>query len=245
MNGRRHLEQFFGDRIEDKRSGNGNDMFSEFCRAKSADGERFSDRDVVDHMIFLLMAAHDTTTSSLSSLIYHLAQDREWQHRLREEVVALDGDHLRYEDKDQLPQMDRAFKEALRLHPPVPFIARRALRPVRLGGVDLPAGTSLSACSMVTHKLAEHWTQPERFDPERFSPERAEDRSHSHAYFPFGGGAHTCIGMHFAYLQVKAILVQVLRRYRFSLAPGHQVTMIPVPIPKPKEGLALQLEKIV
>ncbi len=244
MNGRRHLEQFFGNRVEEKRAGNGKDMFSEFCRATSDDGERFSDRDIVDHMIFLLMAAHDTTTSSLSSLVYHLALDQEWQDRLREEAMTLDSDHLRYDEKDRLSLMDRAFKESLRLHPPVPFIARRALRPLQLGGVDLPAGTSVTVCSLVTHNLEEHWSDPQRFDPGRFSPERAEDRSHSHAYFPFGGGAHTCIGMHFAYLQVKAVMLQILRRYRFRLAPGHRVTMIPVPIPRPKEGLALQLEEI-
>jgi cytochrome P450 len=63
-------------------------------------------------------------------------------------------------------------------------------------------------------------------------------------YYPFGGGAHTCLGMHFAYLQVKAFLHRFLQRYRAELVPEHEVTMLPIPIPKPREGLALRLERI-
>ena len=244
MNGRRTLERFFSERIAEKRAGSGRDMFSELCRATNESGERFTDRDVVDHMIFLLMAAHDTTTSSLTSLAYRLALDTDWQERLRQEALALGTRALAYEDKDRLPATDLAFKEALRLHPPVPFIGRRTLRETRVGGIDLPAGTPISICSLVTHFLDDHWTQPQRFDPDRFSAERREDKGHSHLYYPFGGGAHMCLGMHFAYLQVKAFLVQFLRRYRFRLVPGHRVTMIPIPIPRPREGLALELERI-
>ena len=96
----------------------------------------------------------------------------------------------------------------------------------------------------MTHQLEELWTEPKRFDPERFSPERAEDKQHSHAYYPFGGGAHMCIGMHFAGLQVKAFLVQFLRRFRVSVPDGYEPPMTPIPIPKPKDGLPVRLERL-
>ena len=76
------------------------------------------------------------------------------------------------------------------------------------------------------------------------APERAEDKQHSHAYFPFGGGAHMCIGMHFAGLQVKAFLVQFLKKYRVSVPEGYEPVMVPIPIPKPKDGLPVRLERI-
>ena len=123
-------------------------------------------------------------------------------------------------------------------------MGRRALRPAQVGSLDLPANAGLSVCSLITHKLEEYWREPDRFDPDRFSPERAEDKQHSHVYFPFGGGAHMCLGMHFAYIQVKAFLHQLLLRYRVTPEPGSSVEWIPIPIPRPKNGLPVRLEKL-
>ncbi|MEM1247022.1 MAG: cytochrome P450 [Acidobacteriota bacterium] len=244
MDGRRLLESFFFEQLPIKRESDGDDMFSEFCRATDEDGARYSDREVVDHMIFLLMAAHDTTTSALSSIVSYLARMPELQERLRAEVVGKSSDQMTYEERDGLDLCDWTLKEALRMHPPVPFIGRRAVRDAVVGGVDIPAFTPISICSLVTHQLEELWTSPRSFDPDRFSPDRAEDKQHSHAYFPFGGGAHMCIGLHFAGLQVKAFLVQFLKKYRVSVPQDYEPVMIPIPIPKPKDGLPVHLERI-
>jgi cytochrome P450 len=245
MKGRRLLEEFFASRIPARRDRGAPDMFTRLCQATTDEGERFTDREIVDHMIFLLMAAHDTTTSSITTLVWSLAQHPEWQERLREEAAALGSVALAWDDKDRLPLAEQAFKEALRMYPPVPFIGRRAVREVDLGdGLRLPRNAGVSICSLVTHFVPELWSDPHRFDPDRFSPERAEDKRHSHGYFPFGGGAHMCLGMHFAHLQVKAFLVQLLARYRVHLAPGPPVEMIPIPIPKPRNGLPVRLERI-
>ena len=244
MRGRRLLEQFFSERIPERRSQPGSDMFTQFCQATSDEGESFSDRDIVDHMIFLLMAAHDTTTSSLSSLVYRLAMHPEWQEQLREEAHALGKPQVEWQDKDHFRLLDQAFKETLRLHPPVPSIGRRSVRACQIGGVEIPANSALSVCSLITHFLEDLWPSPETFDPGRFSPERAEDRVHSHAWYPFGGGAHTCLGMHFAYIQVKAVMHQLLLRYRITLSPGEPVEMIPIPIPRPRNGLPVSLERL-
>lgn len=245
MDGRRLLESFFFEQLPAKRESDGDDMFSEFCRATDEEGARYSDREVVDHMIFLLMAAHDTTTSSLSSIVSYLARSPELQERLRDEVKGKASKQMTYDERDGLELCDRTLKEALRLHPPVPFIGRRTVRDAVVGGVEVPAFTPISVCSLVTHQLEEIWNRPRAFDPERFSPERAEDKQHSHAYFPFGGGAHMCIGMHFAGLQVKAFLAQFLRRFRVSVAAGYEPVMVPIPIPKPKDGLPVRLELLV
>ena len=243
MNGRRLLEKFFFDEIEAKRQSDGGDMFAEFCRATDEDGRRFTDREVVDHMIFLLMAAHDTTTSSLTAIISFLARDQDLQDQLREEVMSL-PDGFVYGSRDVMPLCDWSFKEALRLHPPVPFIGRRTVKETEVGGVRLPVGIGVSLCSLVTHRMSDYWKDPTAFDPLRFSPERAEDKQHSHVYFPFGGGAHMCIGMHFAGLQVKAFLAQFLRRFRVFTEPGYETRMIPIPIPKPADGLPVRIEEV-
>jgi cytochrome P450 len=74
----------------------------------------------------------------------------------------------------------------------------------------------------------------------RFTRE-AEKARHKYAWVPFGGGAHMCLGLHFAYMQVKVLMAQLLSRYRIELAEGAEVDWQPWPIPKPRDGLRVVL----
>ena len=112
------------------------------------------------------------------------------------------------------------MKETLRRYPPLPVIPRVALRDFEWAGFRVPAGAMVVVSPIHTHHMAEWWPEPSRFDPERFTPARAEDEKHTHAWVPFGGGAHLCIGYRFAEVQVKSIMHQLLLRYRWSRARG-------------------------
>jgi len=101
LRSRAFLEDYFRNRIPKKRQSEDTDMFAEICRAQSDDGNHFSDQDIVDHIIFLMMAAHDTTTSSLSSVCYALSKNSEWQDKLRAEIENIDEDHLSYDRTDE------------------------------------------------------------------------------------------------------------------------------------------------
>lgn len=245
MRGRRWLERFFQQLVEERRVRPGHDLLSELCKAKSEHGERFEDKAIVDHMIFLLMAAHDTTTSSLSSVAHCLLLHPEWQERARDEVQAREGAALTWEERDTLPLLDNIFDEALRLYPPAPYIARRNLRACTLGGVEIPENSAIAISSLVTHRMPEYWKAPASFDPLRFQPPRAEQTAHSHVYYPFGGGPHVCIGMHFARIQVKAVLCELLGRYRLR-APGPLPSQrfVAIPIAHPRDGLPVLLDAL-
>lgn len=78
VQGRAHLETLLRTQISSRQASDATDMFSQLCRAQDDEGRRFSDQEIIDHMIFLMMAAHDTLTSSLSTLIYHLAKSPQW-----------------------------------------------------------------------------------------------------------------------------------------------------------------------
>lgn len=242
MRGRRELERFFTELVRRRRDRPGSDLLSELCRSRSDEGERFSDAEIVDHMIFLMMAAHDTTTSSLASVVHALVAQPEWQARVREDIAEHDAP-ISWDDRTALPLLDRCFDEAIRLCPPVPFVARRSLRACRIGGFEVPANTQVAPSSLVTHRLPEYWSEPERFDPDRFLPERAEHSAHSHLYYPFGGGPHICIGLHFARIQVKTVLNELLRRHRVRAAdPTRPSRFAAVPIAYPRDGLPVVLE---
>jgi cytochrome P450 len=246
MRGRRTLERFFTTLIRERRKNPGADLLSELCRAKSEDGERFSDHAISDHMIFLMMAAHDTTTSALSSLVHLLLENPEWQERAREEVRARGPAPLSWDDRGALRVLDRCFDEALRLFPPVPYAARQSLRDCTLAGFEIPADMPIASAALVTHRLPEFWSSPDRFDPDRFSPERAEHTKHTHLYHPFGGGAHVCIGLHFARIQVTAVMNELLGRYRVVNPRRAQRprSFASVPIPYPRDGLPVVLEPL-
>ena len=239
---RAYLIEMFKREIPGRRTGKGQDFFSQFCRATDEDGQPLSDDAIADHMNFLMMAAHDTITSSATSLVMLLGRNPEWQEKIRAEIDGLglnDDDGLAYGQLDKLELTDYAFKEALRMIPPVPSLPRRALKAFDFGGYHIPAGASVNISVGHTHVMPEYWPAPEKFDPMRFSPEASRGR-HKYAWVPFGGGAHMCLGLHFATMQTRILIVQLLRRYRIELEPNSGAVWQPWPIPRPKDGLPLR-----
>jgi cytochrome P450 len=239
MAGRRYMVDYFGRRIAAHRADPGPDLLSQLCVAETETGDTLSDQDVVDHMIFLLMAAHDTTTATLATMAWEFSRDRSWQERLRDEINDVGTPVLEWDHRDDHPQIEWVFQEAMRLHPPVPFIPRQTMAGCEIDGTPVPAGSLISVAALLTHRLPRYWKDPARFDPERF--ERGEHKQHSHLFVPFSGGAHTCLGMHVAGLMTKAILVQALQRLRFSTSPGQVEMIVTVPIPRPRYGLPLRV----
>ncbi|ASK35574.1 cytochrome P450 [Alloalcanivorax mobilis] len=243
MRGRRYLEQFMAGLIPAKRAAREADFFSELCRAADQEGENaFTEQDVANHMIFLLFAAHDTTTSTLCSLIYLLAQHPQWQDALAREIATIDAPALDYDNIHQLEKTGWVFRETLRLRPPLTTFPRRTAEEVTFQGHRLPRNTLVNLSPLFTHYMPEYWSEPERFDPERFSDQRAEHKRHPFQWIPFGGGHHKCVGLNFAELQTKTFLFHFLRRYRVSVAPGYQMPVQLVPLAMPKDGLPVRIE---
>ncbi len=252
VDGRAYLVDYFSRETHKRREqGGGQDMFSQFATATREDGSLLPVDQVVDHMNFLMMAAHDTITSSATSLIYYLATHPEWQEKLREEIVAVtggpDGDGLPrpldYDDLGKLELTELAFKEALRMVPPVPSMPRRALREFEFGGYRIPAGAHVGINIYWTHFSDEYWDDPMTFDPMRHTPDKVRER-HKYAWVPFGGGAHMCLGLHFAYMQVKILLAQLLQRYRIEAESGYAPDWQEWPIPQPKDGLKVEFKRL-
>ena len=241
---RSFLVRLMKSRLADKRATEGPDLFSQLCHAHGEDGERFSDDEVVNHMIFLMMAAHDTTTSTLTTMMYCLARHPQWQERLRQDAQALPDAQLRYADLAGCERTEWVMKESLRLYPPLTSIPRKAARDCEFGGFQIPKGTPVGISPIHTHRMPSLWSRPDDFDPERFSPARAEHRRHAYAYLPFGGGAHLCIGQHFADMEVKSVMHQLLRRFKFSVPEGYRMPYQLVPIAKPRDGLPITLQAL-
>ncbi len=136
--GRQYMIRLFGAFVEEKRRGDGRDMFSLLCRAETEDGRRYADAEIVDHLIFLMMAAHDTTTSVLTSLVYELAKHPNWQDRVRTECSVLGQEHLPYERMDELTDVRLVLNETLRRYPPLSTIPRVSTRDFEFARLSHP-----------------------------------------------------------------------------------------------------------
>ena len=244
LTGREWLVSFFTDLLPKRRASDGADMLARLCRAETEEGHRLGDSEIVDHMNFLMMAAHDTTTSALSSMTYELAKHPEWQERVREESRAFGDVPLRLEDLDRLESLGMVFKETLRRYPPLPVMPRVATEAFEIAGFRVPAKSMVVVAPIHTHHMEEWWPDPYRFDPERFRGERAELEGHTHRWIPFGGGPHHCIGLRFAEAHVKLVMHQIVRRYRFSVPADYRMPVQQAPISKPIDGLPVRLERI-
>ncbi len=243
LRARERLERYFAAQLPSRRAGDGADLFSMLCRSRSDDGQRFSDADVVNHMIFLLMAAHDTSAIAISMLVYELGRNTGWQNVLREEAMASGAGDLEPTDVSTHPLLDAAFKEILRMYAPAGTLFRQAIEDTELAGHYIPRKSQVAINVYASMRLSDWWLDPDRFDPGRFLDGADAALVHRYAFAPFGGGVHKCIGQQFADMNVKVIMHQLLRHFDWSVPGGYRLRLTWGTGPTPADGLPITLRR--
>ncbi len=219
------------------------DMLSMLLQARDEDGSALSDKQIHDQTMTFLAAGHATTANTLSWAFYLLSQHAEVRQKLQEEICAVLGDRPpTAADLEHMPYLERVIKETLRIYPPAWALLRKAREDYDLEGYHLPGGSFVILCQYITHRMPEYWSEPEKFDPDRFAPGRKEPFE-DFAYFPFGAGPRTCIGLPFAMLDARLLLATILQKFSPGLIPGSQVNPEPLITLVPKGGLPMVLGK--
>lgn len=244
LRARERLERYFAEQLPARRAGEGTDLFSMLCRTRSEDGDRFVDADIVNHMIFLLMAAHDTSAIAISMMVYELGSNMVWQDALRDEACANPTDEPTLADLNQYPLLDAALKETLRMYAPAGTLFRQAIKDTEVAGYHIPRKSQVAINVYASMRLADWWPDPDRFDPGRFVEGADPGPVHRYAFAPFGGGVHKCLGQHFADMSVKAIMHQLLRRHVWRTPPGYRPQMTWGTGPTPSDGLPLVIRPL-
>ena len=245
VRGRRALEEYFHSNIHARRTSGGDDLFAALCRVRDEDGNQFTDDDVVNHMIFLMAAATDTSAAAATAVLHQLALHPEWQDRVRAESSAEIGDgRLDLDALDRMQSLGMVINESMRLFAPVPVIFRKTLVDNSIQGYFVPADTIVLVAPWLNHYWPGLWTDPHAFDPERFSDARREDRSHRLAFMPFGAGAHKCIGMHFATIVVKVVIHHLLRDHRIEMRSGYTLEWDLTALPAPTDGFPVLVRRV-
>ena len=206
-------------------------------------GEGLSDIELRDNIMTFISAGHETTALALTWALYLIANDREVQTRLYNEVVSICGDgDVCSENIEALTYCLQVVREAMRLFPPVPVRSNQAVEDITLGDLDVKQNDHIVCLMYALHRHKALWKNPSEFNPENFSKEAIEGR-HRFQYIPFGGGPRICIAMRMAELEAVAILAAMVRRLEFLPNPDH----IPLPQLKitasPIGGMPLNVRK--
>jgi cytochrome P450 len=220
------------------------DVLSMLIEAEDEDGSRFSDREIRDQVMTLLFAGHDTSTSTVTFLLYELARHPQVLVRLYEEQdrVLGGGPPDFAQLHGELPELDMAVDETLRLYPPAWVGPRKTVREFEFAGHRVPERAYINYSSWASHRLPDVFPEPEAFVPERFTPERKAALPKG-AYVPFGGGSRICIGKRFGQTEVKVVATTILQRFRLELVPGRTMTVRQMPTLSPREGLLMTVRE--
>jgi len=182
-------------------------------------GQPMSDGELIDEILTLIVAGHETTASGLNWTWYLLSQHPEVEARLHAELDAapeLPAPSL--VQMEALAYTQQVINEALRLYPPGWVLSRRTIEADVLGGYPVPARTNVLLPLYLVHRHPRFWKDPEVFWPERFAPEHEAERPRF-AYMPFAAGPRHCIGETLALFEMFVHLYKVARRYRLRYGP--------------------------
>ncbi|CAG9864835.1 unnamed protein product [Phyllotreta striolata] len=183
-----------------------------------ADGADIDDDGIREELDTFIFEGHDTTSMSICYTLMLLANHKNIQEEIYEEIVSVIGptESPTYKDLGDLKFMERCIKESLRLYPSVPTIGRVATENLETHtGYIIPKGCNVSLGIFDMHRSPQVWEDPEKFDPDRFLPDNVAKR-HPFAYLPFSAGGRNCIGQKFALLEIKAVLCGILRNFKLE-----------------------------
>ena len=186
-----------------------------------ANGTCFDEAELLDQVSMLFLAGHETSATGLGWTLYLLANCPHIQERVRAEADQVLGDREpTFADIKRLELTRDAFREGLRLYPPVAFVARDATRDERMKTRQVTAGSVIFVAPWLMHRHQHLWRDPDRFDPDRFQTEEGREAVRC-AYFPFSMGPRVCPGAAFALQEATLFLAEFARRFTIAPMPGH------------------------
>ncbi|KAG8505434.1 Cytochrome P450 4X1 [Galemys pyrenaicus] len=222
------------------------DFLDILLSAQAENGDSFSDSDLQSEVNTFVLAGHNSSAGALACLLYHLALNPEHQERCREEIRGIlgDGASITWEQLSEMNYTTMCIKESLRLTPPVPSISRELSKPMTFpDGHSLPAGITVVLSIWGLHHNPTIWEHPKVFDPLRFSQKNSDQR-HPYSFLPFSAGPRSCIGQHFAMVELKVAIALILLRLRVTPDPSRPLVFLPQTVLKPQHGLHVCLKKL-
>ena len=240
---RARLQDLLMETVEARRREGGShpDMLDVFMNARYRDGSQLADELIPGMVVWIMFAGFHTSSNTASWTAVEVARHPECMPPIVREIgeVYRPGDDLSFAGLREIPGLDGLIGEVLRLHPPLVTLQRAVLRDFAYKGHVFQPGVVLNLSPYVSHRVPEHFPDPERFDPTRPPPQNV------FAAIPFGGGRRKCVGNAFALLQVKSIFCALLARYELEPVdpPESYRDVMPSLILRPSEPCRLRYRR--
>lgn len=197
------------------------DMLDVLMSVKDSDGGlRFSADEITGMFISMMFAGHHTSSGTAAWTLIELLRHPDVLAGVVDELDRLhaDGSTVSFQALREIPRLESAVKEALRLHPPLILLLRVANGDFVVRGHTIRRGDYVGATPAISNRIPEDFPVPDSFDPARYAEPRQEDLVNRWTWIPFGAGRHRCVGAAFAMMQLKAIFSVLLRDFTFELA---------------------------
>lgn len=219
------------------------DLLTLLLTARDEAGESMTDQQVRDEAITLFAAGHETTANAMVWTWYLLASHPHVEQRLRQELAeVLGGRAPTAADLPRLTYTRAVLAESMRLYPPAWVVARQAVREVEIAGYTIPPEAIVLMSQWIVHRDARWFAEPLTFDPQRWLGEQPERPKY--AYFPFGGGARSCIGEPFAWMEGTLLLATIAQHWRVVVANADRpVELHPTITLRPRQPMLARLER--
>ncbi|KDP35172.1 hypothetical protein JCGZ_10706 [Jatropha curcas] len=230
-------------RSKDSTKNYGDDLLGTMINGYSeiAGETKLSVNEILENCKAFFFAGHETTSSLLTWTIFMLSLHREWQERLRIEV--LKECSMEIPDADMLAKlkwMNMVLLETLRLYSPIINLLRVLVKDTKLGNLMIPKGTCIQIPVTKVHRSKEYWGEDaDAFNPFRFGNGVSKAAKHPNAFIGFGMGPRVCIGQSFAMVEAKIVLALILQRFSLSLSPEYKHTPINHITLHPQYGLPI------
>ena len=223
------------------------DLLGILLSLKDGDTPRYSPSVITGILISTMFAGHHTSAGTAAWTLVELLRQPQLLKRVLEEQQAIyaDGRDVSFQALREIPHLENAVKEALRLHPPLIWLPRTALVDFAYQDFVVPKGTIVAMSTALSNVDPDCFAEPERFDPDRFAPPREEDAKQPWAYVPFGGGRHRCLGANFAIMQQKAIFSVLLRQFEWALVdePASYVDNYSAMVVRPRQPFRVRYQR--
>uniref|UniRef100_A0AAY4BXT5 unspecific monooxygenase n=1 Tax=Denticeps clupeoides TaxID=299321 RepID=A0AAY4BXT5_9TELE len=201
-----------------------------------------TDHEMLSQSFIFILAGYETTSTTLMFLAYNLATNPDCLSKLVEEVDEIFPNNapVTYENLMQMEYMDMVIGESMRVFPTAPRIERLCKKTMDITGITIPKGTLIGIPVYALHRDPQLWPSPETFRPERFSKENKESVD-PYAYLPFGIGPRNCIGMRYALMIMKLVLVKLLQNFTLETCKETQIPLELDSMYRPTKPVTLKL----
>ncbi len=224
-----------------RKKGAGEDLLGMLMSCQYDDGTGMTDQQLLQESLILFVAGHETASNILSWIFYLLSQHPDCVQKIKAEAEGLPDGVPSFNELLKLEYLSQTIDECLRLYPPSWITDRVAKEDDHVKGFDIPKGARVIPFIYGLHHSEKLWSDPEVFNPGRFSKEGRQGR-HNFAHMPFGAGPRMCIGRNFAMMEMKMIILKLLKRYDFELLKNQKIAILPAVTLKPKNPIQFNFQ---